>query len=274
MASLKDRTLVITGASRCIGREIALRCAKDGANIVVAAKSATAHRTLPGTIHSVAAEVEAAGGQALAVQVDVRSEEAVQAMIDQAVERFGGIDAVVNNAGAIQLSSTEDTPMKRFDLMHEVNVRGTFLCTKLALEHLAKSDNGKVLTLSPPLDIDARWLTGHVAYTISKFGMSMCTVGWGDELRPLGIAATSLWPRTIIATAAVGMLLGDDGMAASRTSAIMADAAWEILSTDGLALAGRCVLDEELLRERGVSDFDVYRTTADTEPLLDLYVSE
>jgi citronellol/citronellal dehydrogenase len=274
MGKLAGRTIIITGASRGIGREMALRCAADGANLVIAAKTSDPHPKLPGTIHTVAEEVEQAGGKALAVQVDVRFEESVQAMVDATVEKFGGIDAMVNNAGAIQLTPTPMTTMKRFDLMNQVNMRATFMCTRLCLEHLASSEHGgKVLTLSPPIDLDPRWFENHVAYTVSKFGMSMCTVGWGAELSQMGIAATSLWPRTIIATAAVNMLLGDDGMEAARTPAIMADAAYEILSTDGTELAGQCLLDEDFLRTRGVTEFDHFAVTPGVEPLPDLYVT-
>jgi citronellol/citronellal dehydrogenase len=272
MADMLGRTCIITGASRGIGREIALRFARDGANVVIASKTAEPHPKLPGTIHTVAAEVEEAGGKALALQVDVRFEEAVQEMVDRTVETFGGIDVLVNNAGAIQLTNTADTPMKRFDLMHAINVRATYMCTKLCLPHLAKSDRAHVLSLSPPPNIEARWLSGHVAYTLSKFGMSMCTIGWGEELKELGISATSLWPRTTIATAAVDMLLGDEGMKASRSPAIMADAAYEIVTTEGLALTGRCLLDEEILRERGYTDFEKYNMTPGVEPMPDLYV--
>lgn len=272
MASLKGRTIVITGGSRGIGAAIAVRCARDGANIVLAGKTLDPHPKLPGTLVSVAKEVEEAGGQALPVQVDVRFEESVQRMVDQAVERFGGIDCLVNNAGAISLTPVEATEMKRFDLMFGVNVRAAFMCAKLCLPHLAKSDHAKVLSLSPPIDLDPKWFANHVAYTISKFGMTMCTLGMAEELREKGIAVTSLWPRTMIATAAVNMLLGEDGMKASRTPEIMADAAYEILATEGLALSGKALLDEDLLRERGYTDFERYLTTPGVEPLPDLYV--
>lgn len=273
MSSLKNRTVLITGATRGIGRSIALRCARDGAHVVIAGKTAEPHPKLPGTIHTVAEEVKEAGGVPLPVQVDVRFEDSVQEMVDKAVERFGGIDCLVNNAGAISLTGTADTPMKRYDLMMQVNVRATFMCTKLCLPHLEKSEVKKVLNLSPPVEIDAKWLKNHVAYTISKFGMTMCTIGMAEELRDQGIAITSLWPRTIIATAAVDMLLGDEGLKASRTPEIMADAAYEILTTEGLELSGKAVLDEDLLRMRGVTDFDKYLSTPGVEPMPDLYVS-
>lgn len=272
MGDMKNRTCIITGASRGIGREIALRFAKDGANVVIASKTAEPHPKLPGTIHTVAAEVEAAGGKALALQVDVRHEEAIEEMVARTVEKFGGVDVLVNNAGAIQLTSTADTPMKRYDLMQSINVRATFMCAKHCLPHLEKSDRAHILSLSPPPSLEGRWLSGHIAYTMSKFGMSMCTIGWGDELRELGVSATSLWPRTIIATAAVDMLLGDEGMKASRTPEIMSDAAYEIVTTEGLAVTGRCVLDEDFLRERGYTDFEKYNTTPGLEPMPDLYV--
>jgi citronellol/citronellal dehydrogenase len=272
MTTLKGRTAIITGASRGIGEAIALRLAADGANVVIAAKTSDPHPKLPGTIHTVAEAVEKAGGKALAVQVDVRYEDAVQQMVDKTVEAFGGIDILVNNASAIMLTDTESTAMKRYDLMNQVNTRGTFLCTKLCLPHLEKSDHAKVLTLSPPPDVDKKWLSGHIAYTLSKFGMSMCTIGWGEELREKGVAATSLWPKTTIATAAVNMLMGEAGMNASRTPEIMSDAAYEILATEGLELTGKCVIDEHLLRERGVTDFDRYLVSPGVEPFLDLYV--
>jgi citronellol/citronellal dehydrogenase len=272
MSKLRDRTCIITGASRGIGREMALRFARDGANVVIASKTAEPHPKLPGTIHTVAKEVEEAGGKALAVQCDVRFEDSMQAVVDATVERFGGIDVLVNNAGAISMTPTSATDMKRFDLMSQINVRATFMAAKLCLPHLEKSGRGKILTLSPPVDVQAKWLSGHIAYTLSKFGMSMCTIGWGEELRELGIAATSLWPRTVIATAAVDMLLGEVGMKASRTPEIMSDAAYEIVSTHDVSLAGRCLLDEDFLRERGYADFDKYLTTPGKEPIPDLYV--
>ncbi|MFZ9889192.1 MAG: SDR family oxidoreductase, partial [Myxococcota bacterium] len=202
----------------------------------------------------------------------VRDETAGAEMVRSTAEYFGGIDVLVNNAGAIQLTNTADTPMKRFDLMHGINVRGTFLCAKYCLPHLERSSSAHIVSLSPPPRIEPRWLQGHVAYTMSKFGMSMCTVAWGEELRPQGVCATSLWPRTLIATAAVDMLLGEDGMRASRTPEIMADAAYAIVTTPGLSLTGRCLLDEEILRERGVTDFSAYDSTPGVEPMPDLYV--
>ena len=273
-STLQGRTVFITGASRGIGRAIALRCAKDGANVVLAAKTSDPHPKLPGTIHTVAAEVEAAGGQALAVMTDVRFEESVQASVDAAVAKFGGIDALVNNAGAISLTGIEDTPMKKFDLMLGVNARAVFLCAKLCLPHLAKSKNAHVLSLSPPVSLPPGWIKGHEAYTLSKYGMTLLSMGLAASLRDQNIAVNTLWPKTIISTAAIDMLMGDDGMKKSRTPEIMADAAYEILATAGLALTGRAIIDEELLRERGVKDFAKYLSTPGTEPRTDFYVGE
>ena len=272
MSNLKDRTVFITGGSRGIGRAIALRCARAGANIVVASKTSAPHPKLPGTIHTVAAEVEEAGARALAIQCDVRFEDSVQAAVDKTVETFGGLDVVVNNAGAIMLMDVATLPMKRFDLMHQVNVRGTYLCIKVALEHLKKSTHAKVLNLSPPISLDPKWLKGHCAYTMSKYGMTMCTIGLAEEFADDDIAVTSLWPRTTIATAAVNMLLGEQGMQNSRKPEIMADAAYEILNTAGCALSGQALLDEDFLRERGVTDFDPYLVSPDAVPMPDFYV--
>jgi citronellol/citronellal dehydrogenase len=271
---MRGRTVFITGASRGIGRSIALRCAKDGANVVLAAKTSDPHPKLPGTIHTVAAEVEAAGGQALAVMTDVRFEESVQAAVDQTVAKFGGIDVLVNNAGAISLTSIEDTPVKKFDLMMSINARAVFLCTKLCLPHLEKSTNAHVLSLSPPVSLNPGWLRGHEAYTLSKFGMTLLSLGFAESLREKKIAVNTLWPKTVISTAAIDMLMGEDGMKQSRTPEIMADAAYAILTSEGLSLTGRAIIDEELLRERGVTDFAKYATTPGVEALPDLYVGE
>lgn len=260
--SLKDKTILMSGGSRGIGLAIALRAARDGANVVVAAKTDQPHPKLPGTIHTAAAEIEEAGGQALAVVCDIREEEAVAAAVDHAVERFGGIDVVVNNASAIQLTPTAATDMKRYDVMHDINARGTFLMTKLALPHLkASAKAGRtphVLTLSPPLDMTPKWFAPHVAYTMAKYGMSMCTLGHAAEFRGDGIAVNSLWPLTAIDTAAVRNLLGGEGMAqVSRSPAIMADAAHAVLSR-GADCTGNFFIDEEVLREEGVTDFAPY----------------
>lgn len=273
MASLKDRCIVITGASRGIGAAIAQRCAQEGANLVLASKSMDPHPKLAGTLTEVAEAVEAAGGQALALQVDVRYEESVDEMVAKAIERFGRIDCLVNNAGAISLTDLSSTPMKKVDLMFGINVRATYMCASKCLPYLEQSDHAKILSLSPPIDLAPRWIANNVAYTISKYGMTLCTLGLGEELRERNIAVTSLWPRTLIGTAAVNMLLGEQGMQASRTPEIMADAAYEILSAPGLEYSGQALIDEHVLRARGVTDFDKYNSTPGVEPMLDYYVS-
>lgn len=257
--SLKGKTLFITGASRGIGLAIALRAAKDGANIVIAAKTADPHPKLPGTIYTAAEEVVAAGGQALPCMVDIRNEEQVQAAVDQAVAKFGGIDILVNNASAINLTSTEYTDMKRYDLMHSINTRGTFLCSKLCIPHLKKAENPHVLNISPPLSMETRWFAPHVAYTMAKFGMSMCVLGMAGEFEGQ-IAFNALWPRTAIATAAVQNLLGGDQMIRqSRTSDIVADAAYEIFNRPSKTCSGNFFIDEDVLKEAGVTDFKHYQ---------------
>ena len=272
MATLAGKTLFITGASRGIGREIALRAARDGANVVVAAKTAQAHPKLEGTIHTVAAEIESAGGKALAIQLDVRDENAIAAAVTKAAQAFGGIDILVNNASAIRLTPTTETPAKRYDLMMSVNVRATFLCSQACIPHLRKSANAHILTLSPPLAMDAKWFAGHVAYTMSKYGMSMCTLGMAEELKRDGIAVNSLWPRTTIATAAVAVHFPEAILRASRHAAIMADAAHAILTSDARANTGRFYIDEDLLRERGVADFGKYAVTPGVKLFTDLFV--
>jgi len=257
MGGLKGKTVFITGASRGIGREIALRCARDGANVVVSAKTAEPHPRLPGTIYSVAQEVEAAGGRALPIRLDVRDEEAVQKAAREAAAAFGGIDILVNNASAIMIAGTLATPMKRFDLMFDVNVRGTFACSQACVPYLAKGRNPHILNLAPPLNMKAHWFRDHVAYTMAKYGMSMCTLGMAAEFRQQGIAVNSLWPRTTIATAAVETFF-PQALAMSRKPQIMADAAYIILSSDSRASTGRFFIDEEVLREAGVKDLDQY----------------
>ncbi|MCA9707242.1 MAG: NAD(P)-dependent oxidoreductase [Myxococcales bacterium] len=247
MTSLANKTLFITGASRGIGKAIALRAARDGANVVVAAKTAEPHPKLPGTIYSAAEEIEAAGGKALPLVVDIRFEEQVQAAVDQAVERFGGIDVLINNASAISLTGTLATPMKRFDLMHQINTRGTYLCSKTCLPHLLKAPNPHVLNLSPPLQMEARWFRNHVAYTMAKFGMSMCVLGMAEEFRGK-VAFNALWPRTTIATAAVRNMLGGETMIKrSRTPEIMADAAHAILTRPSREVTGNFFIDDDVL---------------------------
>jgi citronellol/citronellal dehydrogenase len=256
--SLAGRTLFITGASRGIGKAIALRAAQDGANIVIAAKTAEPHPRLPGTIYSSAEEIEAAGGQALPVVVDVRSEEAVQAAVDQAVERFGGIDILVNNASAISLTGTLETSLKRFDLMHQVNTRGTWLTSKLCLPHLVKSDHAHILNISPPLNMSPFWFGAHVAYTMAKYGMSMCVLGMAEEFKGK-VGVNALWPRTAIATSAVKNLLGGEAVVSmSRKPEIMADAAHVLLRRDPRRFTGNFAIDDTVLEEDGVTDFDQY----------------
>lgn len=271
MRSLGGKTLFITGASRGIGRAIALRAAADGAAIVVAAKTDSPHPVLAGTIHSVAEEIEAAGGSALPVVVDIRSDDQVDSAVEQAVARFGGIDILVNNASAISLTDTVSTPMKRFDLMFDVNVRGTYTCVRSCLVHLERGGGGRILTLSPPLNLDSAWFRDHVAYTMSKYGMSMCTLGMAEEFRDRGIAVNSLWPRTVIATEALRMLGDRVQMERCRTPEIVADAAHRVL-TDPPERTGRFLIDEDVLRESGVEDFDRYAVDA-TQPLMpDLFL--
>ena len=272
MTTLAGRTLFITGASRGIGREIALRAARDGANVVIAAKTAQPHPKLAGTIHTVAEEVRAAGGRALAIQLDVRDAEAIAAAVETAVREFGGLDILVNNASAISLTPTLATPARRYDLMMGVNVRATFLCSQAAIPHLARAANPHILTLSPPLNLDPEWFAGHVAYTMSKYGMSMCTLGMAAELAPQGIAVNSLWPRTTIATAAVEVHFPEAILKASRTAAIMADAAHLILTSEARTHTGRFHLDEDVLRHAGVTDFERYAVTPGVAPNRDLFV--
>jgi citronellol/citronellal dehydrogenase len=258
--SLQGKTLFITGASRGIGREIALRAAREGANIVIAAKSAEPHAKLPGTIHSVAAEVEAAGGKALALQVDVRDENAVKAAMAQAAEHFGGIDVLINNAGAIKLVGVEKLEPKRFDLMFQINTRAVMVCSQAALPYLKQGSNGHILNLSPPLNMDSKWFAQHGPYTVTKYCMSMLTLGMSEEFKKYGISVNSLWPKTMIATAAIEFELGSrDAFKRARNPAIMADAAHAILSSSGRSITGRLLIDEDILREQGVGDFEHYR---------------
>jgi len=270
--TLAGKTLFITGGSRGIGREIALMAARDGANVAIAAKTADPHPKLAGTIHTVADEVRAAGGRALAIQLDVRDDAAIIAAVNQAVKEFGGLDILVNNASAISLTPTLETPAKRFDLMMGVNMRATFLCSQAAIPHLAKAANPHILTLSPPLAMKARWFAGHVAYTMSKYGMSMCTLGMAEEFKGDGIAVNSLWPRTTIATAAVEVHFPEAILKASRTAAIMADAAHVILTSDARANTGNFYIDEEVLKKAGTKNFDRYAVTPGVPLFQDLFV--
>lgn len=259
MSSLKGKTLFITGASRGIGLAIGLRAARDGANVVIAAKTTEPHPNLPGTIYTAAAEIEQAGGQALPCAVDLRYDEQIQAAVQRAVETFGGIDILVNNTSAISLTRTLDTPMKRFDLMHQVNVRGTFACSQACLPYLKQAQNPHILTLSPPLNMEARWFAPHVAYTMSKFGMSMCVLGMAAEFAEDGVAVNALWPRTTIATAAIRYVVGgDEMMRRSRTPEIMADAAYIILTRPSREFTGQFCIDDEVLASEGITDLERY----------------
>src|SRR5277367_2972032 len=257
--SLAGKTLFVTGASRGIGHAIALRAARDGANIVIAAKTETEHAKLPGTIYSAAKDMEEAGGKALAVVCDIRFEEQVQQAVDKAIEKFGGIDICVNNASAISLTGTLQTEMKRYDLMNQINARGTFMVSKYCIPHLKKSSNPHILTLSPPLSMKAKWFKNHTAYTMAKYGMSMCTLGMSAEFARDGVAVNSLWPETAIATAAVRNLLGGEEMIkGSRIPEIMADAAYVIFNRPAKECTGNFFVDVEVLRSEGVTDFEKY----------------
>ena len=273
--SLKGKTAFITGASRGIGLAIALRLAKEGANIVIVAKSVKEDPRLGGTIYSAAEKVNAAGGKGLAIQCDIRDEEQIIAAVQQAITVFGGIDILVNNASAISLSNTEETEMKRFDLIHDINVRGTFLVTKHCVPFLKKSDNGHILTLSPPIDLNPQWIEPYVAYTISKYNMSMMTMGWSLEFKKYGIAANSLWPVTTIATAAVQNLLGGDTlMNMSRKPEILADCAYYILRQSAKECTGHLFLDEDVLKAAGITDLEQYAVKPGGPLQKDLYVAQ
>ncbi len=271
--SLQGKTLFVTGASRGIGLAIALRAARDGANIAIAAKTAEPHKHLPGTIYSAAKEIEAAGGKALPLIVDVRDESSVYEAVEKTVGAFGGIDICVNNASAIQLTGTLQTDMKRYDLMNQVNARGTYLTSKACIPHLKNAANPHVLMLSPPLDMSPRWFEGHVAYTMAKFGMSMCVLGMASEFKADGIAFNALWPRTGIATAAIQFALaGDDGMKQCRTVEIMADAAHAIFEKPARDFTGNFLIDDSFLYAEGERDFDKYRVDPTTRLMPDFFV--
>lgn len=272
MASLDGKTLFVTGGSRGIGLAIARRAARDGANVVIAAKTVEAHPKLPGTIHTAAAEIEAAGGKALALACDIRDDAAVEAAVARGADHFGGIDIVVNNASAIALSDTQNTSMRRFDLMHEVNARGTFLVSKTCLPWLFVAENPHILTLSPPLNMLEKWFAPHVAYSMAKFGMSMCVLGMAGEFRERGIAVNALWPRTTIATAAVNMLGGDQLMRHSRKPEIMADAAHAILVKPSREFTGNFCVDDEVLEAEGITDLGVYAVDPDVQLAPDFFV--
>jgi citronellol/citronellal dehydrogenase len=273
MASLQGKTIFITGASRGIGKAIGLRAARDGANIVVAAKTTEPHPKLEGTVYTAVAELEAAGGKALACITDIRFEEQVQAAVDKTVQTFGGIDILINNASAIHISGTLDTPMKRYDLMHGINTRGTFLTSKLCLPHLLKAANPHILNISPPLSMQPRWFAPHVAYTMAKYGMSMCVLGMAEEFKKQGVAVNALWPRTVIATAAVQNLLGGaDTIRRSRKPEIMADAAHAILTRNSRECTGNFFIDDEVLRAAGVTDLERYAMSPGAELKLDIFI--
>ncbi|MGA8156349.1 MAG: NAD(P)-dependent oxidoreductase [Rhodoplanes sp.] len=269
LTGLAGRTLFITGASRGIGLAIALRAARDGANIAIAAKSETPHPKLAGTIYSAAEEIETAGGRALPVVCDVRNEAQVRAAIDKTVERFGGLDIVVNNASAISLTSVADTDMRRFDLMHQINTRGTFMVSKYAIPHLARAKNPHILMIAPPLDMREKWFAPHTAYSIAKFGMSLVVLGLAGELRERGVAVNALWPRTTIATAAIENLLGGkEMMRRSRKPDILAEAAYRIFQKPARSFTGQFLIDDSFLAGEGVTDFEQYRIdpTASLQP--------
>lgn len=272
MSTLRDKVVFISGSSRGIGREVALRCARDGAKLVITGKTSEPHAKLPGTIHSVAAEVVQAGGQALAIQLDVRDENAIAAAVEQAATHFGGIDVLVNNASAISLTNTLATPAKRLDLIWDVNMRATFLLSQACIPHLKRAADPHILTFSPPLNFDAKWFAPHVAYSMSKFGMSLCTLGMAREFAADGIAVNCLWPRTTIATAAIEFNFPPQILRASRKPAIMADAAYHILTQPSKSGTGRFLIDDEVLRAVGVTDFEQYAVVPGTPLFTDLFL--
>ncbi|XP_003387239.1 PREDICTED: hydroxysteroid dehydrogenase-like protein 2 [Amphimedon queenslandica] len=271
---LAGTTLFITGASRGIGKSIALKAAQDGANIVIAAKTAEPHPKLPGTIFTAAKEIEAAGGSCLPCVVDIREESQIQAAVDKAVEKFGGIDILVNNASAISLTRTLDTTMKKYDLMMDINTRGTFLTSKLCLPHLLKSKNPHILNISPPLNMKPIWFANHCAYTMAKYGMSLCVLGMAKEFQESGVAVNALWPRTSIATAAIEMLMGESGTSEARKPEIMGDAAYAILTKPSRELTGQFLIDDDVVRKEGVSDLEPYSVTPGSELMPDFFLDE
>jgi citronellol/citronellal dehydrogenase len=271
--TLKGNTLFISGASRGIGLAIALRAARDGANVALIAKTAEPHPKLEGTVYTAAEEIEAAGGQSLPIVGDIRDEEQVEAAVAQAVERFGGIDVCVNNASAIDISGTEALSMKRYDLMQAINTRGAFVVSRACIPHLKRSDNPHILTLSPPISLEPRWLGPHIGYTIAKYGMSLCALGMAAEFRDAGIASNTLWPRTLIATAAVQNLLGgDEAMASARKPELYADAAHAVVTRPSRDCTGNMLLCEDVLAEEGVTDLNGYAYVSGAELQVDLFV--
>jgi citronellol/citronellal dehydrogenase len=274
MSTMQNRTVFITGGSRGIGRAIALACAREGANVVIAAKSDKPHPKLPGTIHSVADEIRQAGGQALPLVLDVRDEKLVRQRVDEAADHFGGIDALVNNAGAIRLTGVESLKVSRYDLMHQVNARAVFVCSQAALPWLKESDQAHILSLSPPLNLDTRWFAQYGPYTTTKYAMTMLSMGMAEEFRRYGVSVNTLWPRTLIATAAIEFEVGDPQMMAQgRKPDIMADAALSVLKRPAGSMSGQSLIDEDVLRADGVTDFDHYRYQAGDKPLMpDLFL--
>jgi citronellol/citronellal dehydrogenase len=272
VSTLRGKTIFITGGTRGIGLAIALRAAQDGANVAIAAKTDTPHPRLPGTLDTAAAEIEQAGGQALGIKTDIRDEAQIAEAVKLTVERFGGIDILVNNASAINLTSTLETPMKRYDLMHQVNARGTFATSQACLAHLLKADNPHVLNLSPPLSMNPKWFKNHCAYTMAKYGMSLCVLGMAEEFRDRGVAINALWPRTVIYTAAIAMLEGVVKPENCRTPEIVADAAHAILTRDSRSCSGNFFIDEEVLREEGVTDFKPYAVDPKGQLLPDFFL--
>lgn len=274
MADLKNKTLFISGASRGIGLAIAIRAAADGAKVAIAAKTDTPHPKLPGTVHTAAEQIEAAGGKALAIVCDIRDEDQVEAAVKQTAEKFGGIDICVNNASAISLTPTLDTPMKRYDLMNQINARGTYLVSQKCIPYLKKAENPHVLNLSPPLDMKPKWFGPHVAYSIAKYGMSLCVLGMAEEFADDGIAFNALWPRTPIATAAIDLIGGEKMRQHSRTPEIMADAAHIILTRNSRDFTGQFCMDDVVLYENGVTDFDQYAVDSSVELYTDFFVPD
>ena len=273
--SLKDKVIFVSGGSRGIGLAIAKRAAQDGAKLALAAKTADPHPKLPGTIYTAAEEIAEAGGEALPLICDIRDEDNVREVVNQTVEHFGGIDICINNASAIQLTNTMDTEMKRYDLMHQINGRGTYMVSRYCLPHLLKAENPHILNLSPPLDMSAKWFAGHTAYTMAKYNMSMCVLGMAEEFKDRGVAVNAIWPRTAIATAAVqNHLGGDEIMRLSRTPEIMADAAYEILTKDSKEFTGNFCIDDIVLHEAGVQDFTKYASVPFAELMPDFFVPD
>jgi citronellol/citronellal dehydrogenase len=277
VSHLKGKTLFITGGSRGIGLAIAVKAARDGANVAIAAKTTEPHPKLPGTIYTAAEDIERAGGKALPIVCDIRDDAAVQSAVEQTATKFGGVDVLVNNASAISLTGTVETPVKRFDLMMGINTRGTYVTSQACIPHLKRSAkagrNAHILTLSPPLYMSARWFAPHVGYTIAKYGMSMCVLGMAEEFKRDGIAVNALWPRTVIATAALALVPGAaEELDRSRKPEIMADAAYEILRRNSGTTSGRFFIDEDVLREAGVTDFDRYAVKAGMPLITDLFL--